>query len=175
MTALRAGHTFVSTGPIVLLKVAGHIPGDTVDAKPGVTLHISAEAFGQDAQVPLKSLELIGHSKVLARSASGNASHRTIEFDLPVQHGIWIAARCDAGTGQVAHTTPVYVTVNGDGFHDPATAKHNLEAVEGYLKEVEQELANPGMTVDSQTPRHKPQLERQIAEARAKLKTLSLQ
>jgi hypothetical protein len=172
--ALKAGHTFVTTGPVLLLTVNGHIPGDSLDVTPGTKLHISAEAFGQDQQVPLRSLELIGHSKVLTRSTGGSSAHLAVEFDLPAQHGIWIAARCDAGTGQVAHTTPVYVTVNGDGFHDPETAQHNLEIAEGYLEELEQELAKPGDTLDSQTSRHKPQLERQIAEARAKLKSLTL-
>ena len=90
------------------------------------------------------------------------------------QHGIWIAARCDAGIGQVAHTTPVYVTVNGDGFHDPETAQRNLEIAESYLKEIEQELAKPGATLECQASRHQPQPERQIAEAREKLKSLSL-
>ena len=172
--ALRAGHTFVTTGPIVLLTVNGRIPGDSLDVKPGTTLHVSAEAYGQNQQVPLRSLELIGHSKVLARSTNGHSDHLTVEFDMPAQHGVWIAARCDAGVGQVAHTTPVYVTVNGDGFYDPETAQHNLDVVEGYLQELEQELAKPGTTLDSQASRNRAQLERQIAEARKKLKSLSL-
>ena len=174
LAAVKAGHTFVTTGPVVLLTVNGHIPGDTLDVTPGTKLHISAEAFGQDKQVPLRSLELIGHSKVLARSTSGNSAHLTAGFDVAALHGIWIAARCDAGIGQVAHTTPVYVTVNGDGFHDPETAQRNLEIAEGYLKEIEQELTRPGTTLDSQASRHKPQLERQIVEARERLKSLSL-
>ena len=174
MAALKAGRTFATTGPVVLLTVNGRMPGDTVDVAPGTRLHISAEAYGEDQQVPLRSLELIGHSKVLARSTGKSSTHLTVEFDLPAKHGIWIAARCEAGTGQAAHTTPVYVTVNGDGFHDPETAQRNLEIAEGYLKELEQELATPGTTLDSQAARHKAQLERQIVEAREKLKSLSL-
>lgn len=172
--ALKAGHTFVTTGPIVLLTVNGHMPGDSLDVAPGAKLHITAEAYGEDPQVPLRSLELIGHSKVIAHSTGGSAARLTVEFDLAAQHGIWLAARCDAGTGQVAHTTPVYVTVNGDGFHDPETAPRNLEIAESYLKELEQELAKPAATLDSQASRSKTQLERQIAEAREKLKSLSL-
>jgi hypothetical protein len=173
MAALKAGHTFVSTGPMILLTVNGRIPGDSLDVQPGATLHITAEAFGEAKQAPLHKLEVIGHSKVLQADAGQDPAHRRLEFDLPAKHGIWIAARCDAGTGQVAHTTPVYVTVNGDGFHDPANAQRNLEISEGYLKELEQELADPGKTLDSQTSRHKAQLERQIAEARTRLGALA--
>ena len=172
--ALKAGHTFVSTGPVLFLTVNGHIPGDSVDVTPGTRLHIAAEAYGHEGQVPLGSLEIVGHGKTLARAAGQGTAHLKTEIDLPVQHGIWIAAKCQAGTGQAAHTTPVYVTVNGDGFHNPETARRNVEISEGYLKEVEQELASPGRTLDSQAARHKVSLERQIAEARAKLGSLNL-
>src|SRR5271157_850281 len=172
--ALQAGHTFATTGPILLLTVNGHMPGDSVDVEPGARLRVSAEAFGQAGQVPLRSLEIVGHSKVLGRSSSANPAHLSVELDLPAEHGIWIAARCQAGTGQVAHTTPVYVTVHGQGFHNPQAAAHNLDVAEGYLKELEQELANPGATLDNEASRPRAQLERQIGEARARRKTLDL-
>jgi len=64
----------------------------------------------------------------------------------------------DAATGQ---PTPVRVRLR------------NLEVAEGYLKEVEQDLANPGNNLDRQAVRHRAQLERQIAEARTKLKAMA--
>ena len=172
--AVQAGRTFVTTGPMVLLTVNGRLPGERVDVKPGTKLRISAEAFGEGRQVPLRSLEIVGHSKVLARSEGNGVGRLTVETELEAKHGIWIAAKCAAGKGQEAHTTPVYVTVNGDGFHDPETARRKVEISEGYLKEVEQELANPGTSLDSQAARHRAQLERQIAEARAKLRGMEL-
>jgi hypothetical protein len=172
--ALKGGRTFVTTGPIVLLTVNGHGPGDEVDVAPGTKLHVTAEAFGHDSQVPLRTLEIIGHGKVLARATSGTRARLSVDLDLAAEHGIWIAAKSEAGMGQVAHTTPVYVTVNGDGFHNRATASENMAVAEKYLQELEQELASPGTTIDSQVSRHRAQLERQIGEARTKLKTLSL-
>jgi hypothetical protein len=173
LAAVRAGHTFVSTGPVVLLNVNGHIPGDSFDVPAGTRLRVTAEAYGQSAQVPLRSLEIVGHSKVLARSPGRDAAHLTADLDIEARHGIWIAARCEAGTGQVAHTTPVYVTVAGDGFQNPDAVAGNVKLFEGYLKELEGELANPGNGLDEQARRHKAQLERQITEARAKLSSLA--
>jgi hypothetical protein len=173
--ALKAGHTFVSTGPMVFLTVNGHIPGDVVDVAPGTPLHITAEAFGDAKAAPLFTLEIVGHGKMLARAPSGSSTHLAVNLDLPAEHGIWIAARADAGIGQVAHTTPVYVTVNGDGFHNPGTAAQRLKTAEAYLVELEQELARgPSPALDSQASRHRAQLERQIAEARTALKNLTL-
>jgi hypothetical protein len=172
LAALKAGHTFVSTGPVVLLNVNGRLPGDTLDVKPGTRLRITAEALGHDAEAPLRSLEIVGHSKVLARSPAGNRARLTADLELAPTHGMWIAAKCEAGAGQVAHTTPVYVTVNGDGFQNPGTVARNVERSEGYLKELENELANPTAGLDRQATRHRAELERQIAEARVRLKEL---
>jgi hypothetical protein len=171
--AVHAGHTFVTTGPMLFLTVNGKMPGDTLRVARGEKLRISAEALGSPGQVPLRSLEIVGHGKVLARAGAGNPGRLTADLELPVDQGIWIAARCDAGPGQVAHTTPVYVTVGDGGWKNPETLQHNLEIAEGYLKEVEQELAHPGTTIDSQAGRHQAELERQIAEARVRIRELA--
>jgi hypothetical protein len=164
MQALKAGHTFVTTGPMLLLTVNGRMPGDSLDIKPGTRLHVTAEALG-----PVASVEIIGHGKVLAQSPGPKA-----ELDLAPSHGMWIAAKCARGPREVAHTTPVYVTVNRDGFHNPETARRNAALSESYLKELEAEFANPPSNVDEQAPRHRAQLERQIAEARAVLRGLKV-
>ena len=164
MAGLKAGHTFVTTGPMLLLTVNGKLPGDAIDVAPGTKLHVVAEAMGN-----VNSIAIVGHGKVLAQSAG-----KKVETDVTASHGIWIAARCDGGRLQVAHTTPVYVTVNGDGFQNPETAARDVEIAEGYLKELESELANPPNNLDEQAPRHRAQLERQIAEARTVMKGLKV-
>src|SRR5450759_1541825 len=173
MGALQAGHTFVTTGPMLFLTVNGKMPGDALDVTAGSKLRISAEAYGNSGQTPLRSVEIVGHGKALARSEGKDAAHLTVDLELPVDHGIWIAAKCEAGQGQVAHTTPVYVTVNGGGWDNPRTLRRDLEVAEGYLKEVEQDLANPGNNPDRQAVRHRAQLERQIAEARSELRRMA--
>ncbi len=169
LSGLKASHTFVTTGPIVQLKVNDRIPGDTLDVPPGTKLHITAEAFAP----ALNNLEIVVHGKVMKSTTGQNASKLTAELDLTADKGLWIAARCDGGRTQVAHTTPVYVTVNGGSFYNPETYANNLKLSESYLREIEQELSQPGNQLDSQASRHKPELERQIAEARAALNRLA--
>jgi hypothetical protein len=173
LEAVKAGHTFVTTGPVLFLQVNDRLPGDTMDVAPGEKVRITAEAYGQREQEPLSSLEIIGHGKVLKRVEGQGSERLSVELELPVERGIWIAAKCEAGKAQVAHTTPVYITVNGGGFFNPATAPHYLELSEQYLQELEQEVANPGKNLDYQAARHKAQLERQVAEARAALRGLA--
>jgi hypothetical protein len=165
-TALKGGHTFVTTGPMLLLTVNGRVPGDTVDIAPGTRVRVKAEALGHPTQEPLTSLEIVGHGRVLARADGRGDARLATELELPVERGMWIAARAEAGSGQVAHTTPVYVTVNGGSFENPETLGARLEAAESYLREIEADLAAPGSNVVLQASRHRAQLERQIAEAR---------
>jgi hypothetical protein len=169
---MQAGHTFVTTGPMLLLTVNEKLPGDTVDVARGSKVRVRAEAFGQAEQMALRSLEIVGHGKVLGKAAAGSPARMTVELELPVEGGIWIAARCEAGPGQVAHTTPVYVTVGGGGFENRENLAQNVRIAGGYLKEVEDELARPGNALDNQAARHRAQLERQIAEARERLRAI---
>jgi hypothetical protein len=162
--AMKAGHTFVTTGPMLLLRVDGHLPGDALDIAPGTKVEITAESFGRGP----RTVEIVGHGKTLASGAD------RVAVTITPKHGLWIVAKCDAGPGQMAHTTPVYITVNGDGFQNPETARRNVELSEEWLRELEQDLATPAPNLDVQSSRHRAQLERQIAETRAKLKTLKV-
>ncbi|HEV2448126.1 MAG TPA: CehA/McbA family metallohydrolase, partial [Candidatus Sulfopaludibacter sp.] len=165
--AMKAGHTFVTTGPMLLLEVNGHRPGDAIDIAPGTKVRVKAEAFGPT----LKRLEIVGHGKTL--QAMGPASGRlSMEMEVTPAHGMWIAAKCEGADTQFAHTTPVYVTVNGDGFQNPETAKGNVALSEEWLKEIEADLANPAENLDAQAGRHRAELQRQIAVARGRLKGL---
>jgi hypothetical protein len=164
--ALKAGRTFVTTGPMLFLTVNGRMPGETVDVTPGTRVRVRAEALGHSVQVPLESVEVIGHGRVLARADGRGVARLATELEVTVERGMWIAAKAQAGTAQVAHTTPVYVTVSGGTFVNPGTLDARLATAEKYLGELEAELAAPAANIDQQASRHRVQLERQIAEAR---------
>ncbi len=168
--SLKAGHTFVSSGPVVELTVNGKLPGDSLDVPKGSRLTISARANGHPEQVPLRELEIVGHGKVLHRLTAADpgqsSAEITLDLELPVDHGLWIAARCRAGDLQLAHTTPVYVIVDGGGFHNPETAGHYLDLSERSLRELEHELDRPVEDVSRQAWRYREGLEARIAETR---------
>ena len=176
MNNLKAGHTFVSSGPILEFTVNNKLPGDELDVSAGTPLKIIAKAYGNTEQIPLRNLEIIGHGKVLAKVDAGDVEQNTeqlqIELTLPVDHGIWIAARCSASVTQMAHTTPVYIRVNGGSFCNLETKDNYLVLSEEYLKEIETELDNPGNQLDSQMRRHETGVRERIEETRKILKHL---
>ena len=142
---VAAGHTFVTSGPILQLRVNDALPGDRLALKRGSPLTITAQAFGHPVQSPLESLELVSHGKVIGRVTKTDTGQSTgvltIKINLKsVERGTWIAARCFGGPTQAAHTTPVYVSVDGGGFHNPETVGAYLTQSEEYLQELEQEL-----------------------------------
>jgi hypothetical protein len=173
---LAAGHTFVSNGPILELKVNDRLPGDSLNVPRGSTVKVTARAYGHAWQVPLQSLEIVGHGQVLGRVTAGDpgqsATELTLALDLPLEHGIWIAARGFGGPSQAAHTTPVYVTVDGGGFHNPATVPHYLALSERYLQELEQELATGRKEPEYQAQRYREGLLERIAETRQVIELL---
>ncbi len=168
--AVRDGHTFVTSGPIVELTVNGARPGDRLDVARGSTVSITARASGQADQIPLADLEIVAHGRVLQAATSSDVGQSVegieLTVTLPVEHGMWIAARTTAGPTQVAHTTPVYVTVEGSGFHDPETLDRYLDLSGQYLDELQTEIAQPNDSLDRHAWRYREGLEEQIAETR---------
>ena len=174
--AIDSGHTFATTGPVLFLTVEDHLPGDRVEVSEGESVRVTAHAYGHPSQVPLESIEIVGHGAVMhsvnAGSSGQSTDHLVLELDLPVERGIWLAARAFAGPLQVAHTTPVYVTVGNGGFHNPETVSSYLDLSESYLRELEDVISTPSDNVEHQAWRYREGLEARISETRAVIEAL---
>ena len=96
----------------------------------------------------------------------------TIKFDLEVEKGMWIAAKCYAGPTQVAHTTPVYISVNNGGFHNEGTILDYLALNEKYLVELEDELNEPSEHANQRAWWYKKGLKQRIEDTRKIINSL---
>lgn len=170
LQGVRRGHTFATTGPMLHLRVGEAMPGDTLRPAPGDSLTITAQAFGHRGKVPLERLEIVGHGQVLASVSTGapeqTAENLTLRFRYKPEHGLWLAARCYAGPQQIAHTTPVYISLNGSGFHNPATVRQYLDLSERYLQEIEKELDQERDKPEFRAWYYRKGLKERIAETR---------
>ena len=186
--AWAEGRNFVTNGPILDLRTGtGDRPGDTIAfPKQGgeVTLHIAAEA-----DMPLQTLEVIVNGEVHHVFEAVGKRKLAGEVRIDVRQGAWIAvratahddllsdpelARYSAGSDdeplrvrpsrlRFAHTSPVYVTVDGRG---PAVAGSFAEA-ERMLAAFEQFARR---TAASELL---PELLRDVATARKNLRARS--
>lgn len=176
-SGLKSGHTFVTSGPMLLFRVNDRLPGDTLDVRTGDSVRVTAEALGNDV-IPLKNLEIVVHGEVVESvHADGeqDGDRLFIDTQLQVKNGIWIAARAEAGPTQVAHTTPVYISVEGGGFHNQDRLRERLDQSEMYLKELEQVLQSPGEQINEQAFRYREGLFKRIAQVRKILSDLRQQ
>jgi hypothetical protein len=116
--AVRAGRTFVTSGPLLELEVEGCEPGDVLalSAPGGLMARVRARA----AQPVIEDVELLVNGQIVAAAnAPHGATEVVLEETIAVQRGAWIAARSRSRhviesaftTAMAAHTSPVYVEV----------------------------------------------------------------
>jgi hypothetical protein len=184
LRGLREGRTFVTSGPMLLLRVDDRLPGERLRTPSGSSVGLVAEAFGVEDEVPLRRLEVVGHGKVIASTEEvislGEGRQRMeIRMEVPIERGLWLAARCEGGATQYAHTTPVYVETERGGFMNPETAPGYLDLSESYLREIESVIAGVDPAPNRQAFRYREPLEERIRqvrgildELRAELRTL---
>lgn len=137
LDGIRHGRTYASNGPLLELKVNGAIPGEDVRARDS-KVDIAASAW---APHPLDRLEVICNGEIVMY-ADNRGGRQTLcaEGRVKLQKDSWLAVRCHGGVkpettgGNIpwdmhAHSSPVYVRVDGKGIGDPAEALRMADAV----------------------------------------------
>jgi Tol biopolymer transport system component len=116
---LRAGRSFVTTGPFVELTVGGQRPGGSVLLNDAAKTKVTAKAWWH---LPLRQAELVQDGKVIATKAfaADGPWELAWEQDVPFERSGWLALRTtgpahadNPGGEAYAHTSPVYVEVVG--------------------------------------------------------------
>jgi len=152
------GKNFVTNGPMLFLETSqAQGPGDEVALPPnGGEVLLKVEAISDD---PLTSLELVVNGEVLASVETQERKEVSAEIEIKLDRGSWISARCTARDDllsdqelavyanedrqqpsrlKYAHTSPIYVTVGGNG---PVVKKsveegfHMLDRFEDFTRE----------------------------------------
>lgn len=109
-----AGHSFVTNAPILELDVGGNSMGDTVKVMSGESLAISAHARINPDFDTLTRLELVLHGEVVATTANEQGAEMlSLDYELVAEQSCWLAIRAYGAAGALAHSSPVYVLVDG--------------------------------------------------------------
>jgi hypothetical protein len=119
MADFRAGKSFVTSGPLVLLKVNGKEPGDEIKLSAGshtVKVDVDVKSI-----TPVESIEVMHNGKSL-----GNV--KTVTLD----RSGWISVQVKAKYTRdpirrpfpFAATMPVWITVDGKPVRSKADAEH---------------------------------------------------
>ncbi|MEX2301935.1 MAG: CehA/McbA family metallohydrolase [Bryobacterales bacterium] len=118
--AFRQGKTFVTNGPMISLQLNGAGPGEDLNVSPNDSVRIQARAWAPQIIGSPNKLEVLAHGKVIrtALASSPDQQELQLDFSIPAKQSQWIAARVSTHNGGLAHTSPVYVMVDGQKFWD---------------------------------------------------------
>ncbi|MFB3829259.1 MAG: CehA/McbA family metallohydrolase [Bryobacteraceae bacterium] len=167
--AVKQGHTFTTNGPMLVLSVGGKMPGDEVRVAKNTVVRVRAEVWAPEAIGAPKVLEVVAHGRVIrSAEASGPKQGKlVVEFDLPAAKSQWIAARTTSFNGALAHTSPVYLIVDGASFLDRSQVKQIVAQRLKVLDFIEDRLREPkGMGYFS--PGELDELRKSVQDARTK-------
>ena len=157
LDAVRTGRTFVTTGPLLSLSANGARMGDTLALANGQSFEVEAEVHAPFDRYPVDTLEIVvgGEVVAVARNTSGGSKLRATASLVP-RHSSWVAARAYGSTmlpyqiwpllGQngrgvpvMAHTSPIYLEVDGEPARSPDDAQVLEAAVDRAIDWVKRE------------------------------------
>jgi TolB protein len=126
LEGLKAGHSFVTTGPLVDFRVAGRSPGETIASPSGADVSWEMRI---DSSLPAERVEILVNGEVAWTGGPIKAGEtHNLRGTVKVPPGGWIAARVHGGTTvwpamdsyPFAHTAPLWF--GSAGSTDPAAA-----------------------------------------------------
>lgn len=137
IAGLKAGRTFITNGPLLELTVNGRGPGAMLaGVDPAQPLVVRARAL---SRLPFDALEIVLNGEVVAEQSAGDGREATLEREIAVSRGGWLAARVrasdktQAGRPVFAHTSPIYFSV-------PDTARRSARAAGALIDELEKSI-----------------------------------
>jgi hypothetical protein len=137
---LKEGHTFVSNGPVLEFTVDNQLPGSELERKAGDKVTIKARVLSHPAIGNPKALTLVGNEGILNEvNNPGEESSLTIELKREIDQSQWLVLSTVCDNNAVAHTTPVYVKVDGRPTwcpdRGPAVIHKQLDAIDQIARE----------------------------------------
>ncbi len=148
--AVRSGNTFMTTGPLLIFRADGHVPGEEISLGSGggtVEVEVGARSY-----VPFHRVEVVFNGRVVAsREENSGTRELTLKEKVQVPGVGWLAARCASnlgpttgwGLGIQAHTSPVYVVVPGQELFSPPAVTYMLTLIDGAETWVNQLATRP--------------------------------
>ena len=140
--AVKAGRTFATSGPMITIEVEERGMGSELAVSPRRPRNLEATAHLQTLE-PIQSLELIENGRVIRServppAPAGKSINQKFRWPVQPKRSGWYAARAlftaaDGGLRQ-AHTSPVYIVVDGKPTAFKESAEYMLRWVDRLVE-----------------------------------------
>jgi hypothetical protein len=152
---LKAGRSFVTTGPMLFATVNGEDPGHSFKSVARVNDPQRFSVKGESVSAgPVDRVEVVVNGRVARtlrptpRRVESGAHSSAFDTAVELDGSSWIAVRCweqrDNGRWRFAHTAPWFVEMDG------APLRPRREEVEFLIQQVEAEMARSGPVLSPQ-------------------------
>lgn len=146
--AFKAGSTYVTSGPFLELSVGDRSMGEEMEVEAGTRVEVIAEARLNPDVDRLDRLELVVLGEVVATELARGRDRITLRTQITVSESLWLAARAygaqESRNGMtVAHTTPVYVVVDGLPTWNADAVPQLVARYQGELREMMETPIDP--------------------------------
>lgn len=140
---VRDCRTFTTSGPLISLDVNGSEIGDTLDVSADTPIVITARA---ESRRPIELLQIVSNGEVIA-SKRLDAPRGELSITMPAGESRWVVARCGppgegyhafnaVQTPEVAHTSAVYVDVDGAPRFYPPAAEVWIDRMRQHIRDI---------------------------------------
>ena len=146
--AFEAGRTYVTNGPFLELSVGDRSMGQEMEVEAGARVEVVAEARLSPDVDRLDRLELVVLGEVVAAEPARGRDRITLRTQITVDESQWLAARAygerkSRGAVTVAHTTPVYLVVDGVPTWKADAVPQLVARYQGELREMMETPIDP--------------------------------
>lgn len=132
---LKSGHTFVSNGPALFLEIDGKLPGSEVIKQGGSNSGLVLKAFSNPGIGVIDRIVIYNYEGLLFEKMNPDKlDSLEIRKTITLKKSQWVAAAVYCDNGAVAHTTPVYIIVDGQPTWNTETAPDIIRGILGALE-----------------------------------------
>ena len=140
---LRSGHSFVTNGPALFLEADGQLPGTELVSTAGSSTHLTVKVLSNPSIGTISRLAIYNNDGLVTeRLNPSKADSLEIVLSYEVKCSQWLAAIVNCDNGAVAHTTPIYLVVDGQPTWSKSKAPGIIENQLIALDNIEDEEKN---------------------------------
>ncbi len=146
-SGLKAGHTFVTNGPLLFLEADHKLPGAEIIKTKGSATELSVKTASHRDIGNITRVAIYNNDGLVAEKLNTEKSDSLrIGLSHTLEKSQWLAAVAYCDNGAVAHTSPIYFIVDGQPTWDKKKAATIIQKQLDAIRRIEEEEKSKSRT-----------------------------